>query len=295
MAFETRIADQLRAWGLTVVEEPGWKTRGVRSRKTGNPYRFAPLGVMAHHTAARSYDKDLPSRHILINGRKGLRGPLCHVGLARSGTCHVIAAGHANHAGRGKGWRKIPASAGNSRWLGIEAENDGRGEEWSDEQYSAYVVCSAALLDMIGQDASMLAGHREWAPGRKIDPHGIGMDTMRSHVAKALTRGPGGSVTTGVGGAASWSEPEVRLAQSLLTALGPAFNPGPIDGDRGPKTRRAERAAAQAGINLRSLMSAVDSVIATNSEPVAVVDTATIRNHATAIQQAANKILETAA
>ncbi len=301
MPRQTWIADELRNWGLKVVEEPSWKTRDVKSRKTGRPYSFNPVGVMAHHTAARAHHKDAPSLGLVTRGRANLRGPLCQILLARSGTCHIVAAGHANHAGKGNGWRGVPAGSGNSKWFGIEAENDGVGEAWSNEQYTAFVVCTAALLHRIGQDESRLLGHKEWAPRRKIDPNGIDMDRMRQDVAQALANGPtasdgrGGNPFKPNGNARDWDEAEIRLAQGLMAALGPNFNPGPIDGDRGPKTRAAENKVRAAGIDLQGLMNLFKDVRDDPPPPTPAgpaVDLALIRNNVTSINTAAANILK---
>ena len=111
------LADALRAEGVKVVEEPGWRDRGSAT--------FNPKGVICHHTAGPAKG-DAPSLGVCINGRPGLPGPLCQIVLARSGTAHVIASGRANHAGLG-GWRGLE---GNTSVFGIEAENTGLGEPW---------------------------------------------------------------------------------------------------------------------------------------------------------------------
>ena len=207
------IADKLRQYGLTVVEQPGWQTRGSTS--------FNPRGLVNHHTASRR-GADTPSLRVVINGRSDLPGPLCHVLLARSGTCHVIAAGRANHAGRGW-WKGL---TGNSSVLGIEAENDGIGEPWPTAQLNAFILASAALLDGIGADTEMLCGHKEWAPGRKIDPTGIEMDQFRRQVDDARTTG---------GTPMSDRSAEIREAQIKLTNEGGTrFYTGDIDEDFGP-------------------------------------------------------------
>lgn len=167
------IADKCREWGLEVVEVDGWKSRGGAT--------FNPRGVVCHHTAGPS-SGDMPTLRILINGRSDLPGPLCNVGLSRSGKVYVIAAGRANHAGRG-GWKGL---SGNSSVLGIEAENDGR-QPWPAQQLEAYHTLCAALLSGIGEvDADMVCGHKEWAPGRKPDPHSLNMVTFRQDVLTAL-------------------------------------------------------------------------------------------------------------
>lgn len=166
------IADVLRDAGLTVIEAPGWKLRGKAP--------FSPQAVVIHHTAG-ARDGDAPSLNVCIKGRADLPGPLCHVLLSRSGVCHVIAAGIANHAGAGS-WRGLK---GNSTVLGIEAENTGRGEKWTTKQTVAFEMCAAALLRHLGKDEGWVCGHKEWTP-RKIDPAGLDMDTFRAAVRLIL-------------------------------------------------------------------------------------------------------------
>ena len=93
----------LRDVGLTVVEQPGWQTRGH-----GDVGRI--VGVMCHHPAGPA-DGIMPSLDTVIHGRPDLPGPLAQLCLGRDGTFFVVAAGHCNHAGLGQ-WRGI--STGNS-------------------------------------------------------------------------------------------------------------------------------------------------------------------------------------
>lgn len=167
------LADALRAEGVRVVEHPGWRERGSAT--------FSPRGVICHHTAGPAHG-DAPSLGTCVNGRPGLPGPLCQIVLARSGTAIVIASGRANHAGLG-GWRGLE---GNTSVLGIEAENTGLGEPWPDAQYHAYVRIVAALCRRGQIPVSMVCGHKEWAPKRKIDPRGIDMAAFRAQVTTRL-------------------------------------------------------------------------------------------------------------
>ncbi len=43
----------------------------------------------------------MPSLGVIRDGRPGLKGPLSQLGLGRDGAYYVIAAGRAQHAGRG--------------------------------------------------------------------------------------------------------------------------------------------------------------------------------------------------
>lgn len=179
------LPDALRAEGVTVVEHPGWQTRGNAT--------FAPRGVVCHHTAGPARG-DAPSLGTCVSGRPDVPGPLCHVVLARSGKAIVVASGRANHAGKG-GWRGL---AGNTSVWGIEAENTGRGEPWPAGQIDAYHRIVTAMCrggaGVAPIPVSMVCAHREWAPGRKVDPAGIDMDAFRAAVAARLAGRP--STTT---------------------------------------------------------------------------------------------------
>ncbi len=152
--------------GLRVAEQPGWKDRG-----RGDVGEI--VGGMCHHTTGRK-DGNMPSLGTLINGRSDLSGPLAQLGLGRDGTYYVIAAGRCNHAGPGN-WQGH--SAGNTNFIGIEAENTGfttgpNADPWPAVQMDAYWRGAAAILKKIRANAIMCCGHKEYAlpHGRKDDP-----------------------------------------------------------------------------------------------------------------------------
>lgn len=171
-----KVVDDLRTAGIAVSFVDGWESRG-------RPGGFAPKGVVCHHTATKSHDKDYPSLGIVRDGRADLPGPLAQFGIGRhTGTVIVIAAGRANHAGPG-GFKGL--SGNNSVW-GIEAENDGVGEKWGPEILGSYVALCAALARHTGFGADMVIAHREWSTKGKVDPTGIDMKDFRAQVARAL-------------------------------------------------------------------------------------------------------------
>ena len=100
----------LKDAGLKVAEVPGWKTRGKNN--------VGPIkGVVCHHTAGAATG-NMPSLGVVTNGTSTLNGPLSQLCLGRDGTYFVVAAGRANHAGKGK-WQNI--GSGNTKFIGIEA------------------------------------------------------------------------------------------------------------------------------------------------------------------------------
>jgi hypothetical protein len=177
------LPDVLKAAGLQVQSVDGWQTRGHGDvAKT--------QGILCHHTCGPK-DGDIRDLHVLVDGRDDLRGPLCNLGLARSGVFWVVAAGKAWHAGMGY-WKGI--TDGNSRLIGIEAENVGTNDKfgrptdpWPAVQMDAYKRGCAAILKHIGADPIMCAGHKEFArpTGRKDDPN-FDMDDFRKDVAELM-------------------------------------------------------------------------------------------------------------
>lgn len=169
----TDLADACRKSGLKVVEIDGWRTRGHGKFLGVN-------SIICHHTATpKSAAGDFPTLRIVRDGRADLPGPLSQIGLGRSGTVYVIAAGVAWHAGvtffpRQDNWHAI----------GIEAEHPGVGE-WTEVQYMAYARLCLALADHYGIPLANIQGHKEVAKplGRKIDPN-FNMDTFRVTVSR---------------------------------------------------------------------------------------------------------------
>ena len=171
------LADVLRKAGLKVEEVAGWQSRG-----RGDMGEVK--GVLLHHTAGAK-SGNMPSLNVVQKGRADLPGPLAQLGLGRDGTFYIIAAGKCSHAGGGA-WRGI--TAGNTNFIGIEAENTGLpNDPWPDVQIDAYRRGVAAILNHIERGAEWCAGHKEYAlpKGRKSDPS-FNMDAFRESVAELL-------------------------------------------------------------------------------------------------------------
>lgn len=175
MPYLTNLAAVARRTGFPVVEQWGWRSRG-----------HGPMGevrsVICHHDAARQPPDTFNT--VVQNGHGSLPGPLAQFALRRDGTIHVVAAGLSYHAGANVN----PSLYGNSHAIGIEAGNDGVGEPWPARQLQAYYALCAELCKEFGLPVSRVRGHKEIAPQRKIDPHGINMDVFRGEVARSSER-----------------------------------------------------------------------------------------------------------
>lgn len=174
----TDLADVLRAAGLNVVEQPGWKTRS----NDGN--RFAGVwGILCHWTGtALAANGDYPSLNIVTNGRSDLPGMLSQLGLGRNGTWYVIGAGVAWHAGT-----VDRTASDNYHAIGIEAEYHPDQGAWPEVQQRSYERGCAALAEHYGVPLDQIRGHYEAAKpyGRKPDPKTLpgGMPGFRQRVA----------------------------------------------------------------------------------------------------------------
>lgn len=169
------LSDAARSTGYPVVEINGWRSRGHGGMRLVE-------GVVGHHTGTPdSAPGDYPSLGVVTNGRSDLAGPLCNLGLGRSGTIYVVAAGCAWHAGA-SAWAGFTDL--NDEFLGIEAESAGTGG-WTAAQRDCYPKLVGALLKYMSRGTDRYAGHKDVClpHGRKPDPVGIDTVWLRGRAA----------------------------------------------------------------------------------------------------------------
>lgn len=162
MVMFTGLARVAKKTGFPVEEVPGWKN-------TGHGGMDSCSTIVIHHTAGANNGADYNSFGTVKNGRPGLPGPLAQLGIGRvTGKQIIFAAGRAWHAG------KVGKTAhDNSNAIGIEIENNGVGEKYSDNTYNSAVALVGELVKEFKLDVDKdVLGHKEIAvpKGRKIDP-----------------------------------------------------------------------------------------------------------------------------
>lgn len=173
------MADVLRGAGVPVVEYPGWRTR----YRADGPYN--PRAVMWHHDASAPGPSPSVPDFLASPANNGAQ---CWVDTA--GAWWLIAAGRMWHAGTGISWGVIPANAGNTYAIGIETDHT-VNEAWPSAQLSSLRRGTAALMRRLGASPhNALVGHKEYAPGRKIDPAGLDMNVERPIVADLIASPP---------------------------------------------------------------------------------------------------------
>lgn len=236
----TWLPEVLTQAGLKVSTVQGWENRG-----RGNVGRI--FGVICHHTA-NGNPGNMPSLALLRDGRSDLRGPLAQLGLGRDGAYVVIAAGRANHAGRGR-FRfpgNITVVNGNSNLIGIEAEHSGsESDPWPDVQLDAYRRGVAAILKHLGRPREFCIAHREWTT-RKPDPR-FDMNDFRAEVGRIMDGAAPARLIPGVEPAAQAEgrAPRPTLRRGMtgeLTRLVQGKVGVTPNGHFGPRTEAAVRA-----------------------------------------------------
>lgn len=185
--FAEHVVQAIRAAGLSDIVRvdyvDGWTTRGSST--------FTPEGVGQHHTAVSTKTTQVAARNLIVSGRPDVPGPLANAHLSRKVkeaggkyVLSIIAAGKSNHGGTGV-WRQI---SGNSRWFGLETDNDGVGEPWPDDQLELCAAFAAGCLTYLDKGVEWQWEHKEYATpaGRKIDRARLSGPTERIRTATVM-------------------------------------------------------------------------------------------------------------
>lgn len=230
------IGARLLAAGVEILWVPGWEGRG-------KDWTRIPVGVADHHDASTIKSGEWGALGIIRDGRGGtdpVPGPLAQFQVARCRDGRprvaIVAAGRANHAGKGGPLWTIPRDGGNAWLYGVECANNGTGEPYTAAAVSARTAVLRAARDVCGFGTAHVIGHKEWAPGRKFDPS-YDMGWQRSLITPTRPPTPARPVlqqgSTG---------DLVEQVQTFLRRVFPSYAGGLVaDGDFGPATAAVVR------------------------------------------------------
>lgn len=137
--------------GPTSIDPTGassWRTRG-RPASTG---QWDPHGVLCHHTASPAGTSAQSDLNVILAGNSEAPGPIAQLFVDRDATLFLVAAGRANHGGKGRrpGIDTGGCADMNAALIGIEVGNNGVGERWPDPQTDRYGAVVAALCAHYG-------------------------------------------------------------------------------------------------------------------------------------------------
>jgi hypothetical protein len=183
-----------------------WRDRG-RPPSTG---QWDPAGVLCHHTASPAGTSDQSDLNVILCGNSQAPGPISQLYVGRSGTLYLVAAGRANHGGKGRrpGIDTGGCADMNALLLGIEAGNNGTGERWPDVQ-----------IDMYGAVVHALCDHYRWSVDSQVYLH-------------ATTGPPNGGCNSKIDPAGPWRDQPNLTSQTWDLGIWKSFvatagGPGP--------------------------------------------------------------------
>lgn len=234
----------LHAFGLDYDEVPAtawdpthatsWRTRS-RPPSTGN---FDPIGVLCHHTAdpGATVANNLA---VILKGNSEAPGPIAQLYISREPRVYIVAAGRANHGGKGT-INGNTCDDMNARLIGIEVSNSGLGEYWPDAQIDLYANVVAALRTWYRWGRDFVWLHHVTGPAcrnYKIDPAGP------SKLDPTLPGGAAGSWSLDTWRAFVESKMHVAPPQPVPLPPYPTPQPGAEDMIRHPFIRKAGKFA----------------------------------------------------
>ena len=186
------LAAEMKAAGLTVIEDSGWASRGNKWAAS------QPIGQMIHHTAP-----PVPFPVPRLNGSDD--GKIkCNANIKQDGKVYLIAYLAANYASGGGSSvvynetlakKAPPANAlargltdnmvGNAYYWNVECDAPGDGSPIPKVMYEAIVTASAVTGAHFKLVPNQVISHAEWT-ARKIDPYWNGSSRTAAAIRASL-------------------------------------------------------------------------------------------------------------
>jgi N-acetylmuramoyl-L-alanine amidase len=130
-----------------------------------------PNYVMIHHTAQESAEQTLKTFTLTRTAVSA------HYVVSRDGKVYQMVNDYlrAQHAGAGK-WGNVTDM--NSCSIGIEMDNNGTTDVWTEAQINSLCALLATLKNKYNIPAANFIGHADYAPTRKPDPNNFPWKTL---------------------------------------------------------------------------------------------------------------------
>lgn len=174
----TKLLADLKAAGLNVVEEPGWRTRGYRWRVDGEPE-----GIMIHHTAP-------PNPYPIKALYRGWKIK-CNMATHEDGVLYLVAYKACNYSSgpgskvvltdnvrpsiaptanaKERGLRDTIGWGGNKHYWNYENSHPGDGSSIPQVQLDTIIASAQVVCEHFGLNSEQVISHAEHSR-RKIDP-----------------------------------------------------------------------------------------------------------------------------
>jgi N-acetylmuramoyl-L-alanine amidase len=184
----------LRALNASFEEVENWKTRKIEGDRV-----WDCEWVVNHHTANPHASGHESLNWLTYGGLPGVSPPYSHALVGREPKIFLIAAGRANHAGRGGPFKNVPKDSMNAYSYGIEVEAPGRALDFAPGQFELMCKLNAAVLWIVGRPVDRVIRHKDWTDGgvdgvpwlptrgRKIDVR-YSLDSIRATTRAYVTR-----------------------------------------------------------------------------------------------------------
>jgi hypothetical protein len=250
--YLTELADVLRAAGLSVIEVEGWQSR---ARSSGGFDGNRPWCIMWHHTASdTSAENDV--NYICFGSPDS---PIANLYLDRDGNVWVCAGGATNTNGKGgplaMSRGTVPTDSMNTYAIGIEAANNGVGQEWPNYQVDVYLAINNALAYAYGLAITDLSTHEHWSPGRKIDP-----------ATAAAVAGPW--QPSPINSSGTWNVDDIRADAVRRTIPPDPPDPTPPEPEPGPEPEPSPPPAEEDEMYIAALNNGTNVVVGSAVRPV---------------------------
>jgi hypothetical protein len=240
--------------GVKISALEGWRERT-------RPYDFRPVGFLYHHTSSSAWlGPGFPGLGWIVTGSD--IAPLAQLMYGRGvREVKLVAAGYCNHGGLGGPLGPIPRDSANKYTAAVEIELAGVTDKLTEDELEDLGWLGACHHTFHGTDPAHSWAHKEWAPGRKVDPHPMDMADMRRRVLRYHTL-----ITAPEEDDMPYTEAQLKFiveaaTKPLADKLDRVIRQGQAEKRIGREARDAARDAAEAGMSPEQVGAQVERAV----------------------------------